>query len=114
MTIRMRSFVLKSLYVTEKSKMLEGLVDNSSNRCVEKCKNVKYTFLIFPSANKIEVKKAVEEMYKDQNIHVEKVNIIFLPSKKKRMKGRKEIGYTTRKKKAIVTLRAGEEIDFEV
>lgn len=73
--------------ITEKS--MDGLADR------------KYTFKVMKSANKIEVKKAVETLF---GVKVEKVNTISVKGKKKRM-GRSE-GYTSDWKKAIVTLTA--------
>jgi large subunit ribosomal protein L23 len=61
----------------------------------------KYTFRVANFANKIEIKKAVEQLF---NVKVEKVNTISVKGKKKRM-GRSE-GYTSDWKKAIVTLTA--------
>lgn len=60
----------------------------------------KYTFKVAKDANKIEIKKAVEQLFKD--VKVEKVNTMNVRGKKKRM-GRNE-GYTTAWKKAIVTI----------
>lgn len=60
----------------------------------------KYTFEVAKNANKIEIKKAVEQLFKD--VKVEKVNTMNVRGKKKRM-GRSE-GYTTAWKKAIVTI----------
>ena len=62
--------------------------------------NRKYTFKVAKSANKIEIKKAVEQLFKD--VKVEKVNTMNVRGKKKRM-GRNE-GYTAAWKKAIVTI----------
>jgi large subunit ribosomal protein L23 len=66
----------------------------------------KYAFKIARSANKIEVKKAVESLYK---VKVEKVNVALMSPKWKRV--RSSYGYTDMWKKAVVTLREG-EIDF--
>lgn len=60
----------------------------------------KYTFRVSKNANKIEIKKAVEQLFKD--VKVEKVNTMNVRGRKKRM-GRNE-GYTTAWKKAIVTI----------
>ncbi|MBD5080389.1 MAG: 50S ribosomal protein L23 [Ruminococcaceae bacterium] len=60
----------------------------------------KYTFEVAKDANKIEIKKAVEQLFKD--VKVAKVNTMNVRGKKKRM-GRNE-GYTTAWKKAIVTV----------
>ncbi len=61
----------------------------------------KYTFRVADSANKIEIAKAVEEIF---GVKVAKVNTISMKGKKRRM-GRFE-GYTSDWKKAVVTLKA--------
>ncbi len=61
----------------------------------------KYTFKVAKDANKIEIAKAVEELFK---VKVAKVNTISVRGKSRRM-GRYE-GYTASWKKAIVTLKA--------
>ncbi|SOC42228.1 50S ribosomal protein L23 [Salinicoccus kekensis] len=62
----------------------------------------KYTFDVDVKANKTQVKYAVEEIF---SVKVDKVNIMNVKPKKKRM-GRYE-GYTNRRRKAIVTLKEG-------
>ncbi|CAM4185517.1 50S ribosomal protein L23 [Lacicoccus alkaliphilus] len=62
----------------------------------------KYTFDVDVKANKTQVKHAVEEIF---DVKVEKVNIMNVKPKKKRM-GRYE-GFTNRRRKAIVTLKEG-------
>jgi len=59
----------------------------------------KYIFEVARSSNKIEIKKAVEEIY---NVKVAAVNTIKMPGKRKRV--RREIGHTASWKKAVVTL----------
>ena len=66
----------------------------------------KYLFCAAKSANKIEIKNAVEEIYK---VKVERVNTQTVKGKKKRV--RLVEGKTSDWKKAIVTLKAGEKID---
>ena len=61
----------------------------------------KYTFKVAKDANKIEIAKAVEEIFK---VKVAKVNTISVRGKARRM-GRYE-GYTPSWKKAVVTLTA--------
>ena len=68
----------------------------------------KYTFKVHPDANKTEVKRAVEEIF---DVEVDKVNIMNVKGKKKRM-GRFE-GKTAASKKAVVTLtKDSKEIEF--
>ena len=71
--------------ITESS--MEGLADR------------KYTFKVAKDANKIEIKKAVEEIFK---VKVEAVNTVNMKSKPKRV--RMVPGKTASWKKAIVTL----------
>ncbi len=60
----------------------------------------KYTFRVADKANKIEIAKAVEEIF---GVKVAKVNTISMKGHLRRM-GRNE-GYTSDWKKAIVTLK---------
>ncbi|KAF0177704.1 MAG: large subunit ribosomal protein L23 [Nitrospirae bacterium] len=62
---------------------------------------------VSPDANKHEVKQAMEEIFK---VKVDKVNIVNVPGKKKRYG--KFLGERSGKKKAIVTLKQGEKLDF--
>jgi len=66
-----------------------------------------YTFEVLPKANKIEIRKAVEEVF---NVKVVRVNTIQVRSKPKRMGA--FMGRSRSWKKAIVTLAAGEKIAF--
>lgn len=61
--------------------------------------DLKYTFEVAKDANKVEIKKAVEELF---DVKVAKVNTINVDGKLRRY-GRYE-GYTASRKKAIVTL----------
>ena len=62
----------------------------------------KYVFEVAPSAGKIEIKKAVEEIF---GVKVAKVNTMNVPGKAKRM-GAARPGRTKDWKKAIVQLTA--------
>jgi large subunit ribosomal protein L23 len=67
----------------------------------------KVGFLVRPDANRIEIKRAVETALK---VRVERVNVINVPGKLKRM-GR-FAGRRPDWKKAIVTLKAGEKLEM--
>jgi large subunit ribosomal protein L23 len=67
----------------------------------------KYTFEVLPKANKIEIRKAVEEVFK---VKVSSVHTIKVRSKPKKM-GR-FLGRSRSWKKAIVTLLPGQRIEF--
>lgn len=62
---------------------------------------------VSPDANRIEIKKAIEEIFK---VKVKKVSTINIKGKWKRF-GR-SIGKRPDRKKAIVTLKKGEKLDF--
>lgn len=66
-----------------------------------------YIFQVFKVATKPEVKKAVQEVY---GVDVEKVRIINVDRKKKRL-GR-TTGWKKGYKKAIVTIKKGQEIEL--
>ena len=70
-----------------------------------------YGFRVTPDANKLEIKKAVEEIYK---VSVENVNTMNYFGKRKSRYTRSGIinGKQAAYKKAIVTLKEGEIIDF--
>lgn len=75
---------------------------------MEDVQNRKYTFKVAVGANKTQVKRAIEEIF---DVEVEKVNIMNVIGKEKRM-GRNS-GMTAAAKKAIVTLTKGsKEIEF--
>mgnify|MGYP000945285379 FL=1 len=79
-----------------------------SERSMDQAAEKKYTFKVASDANKSEVKRAIEEIF---DVEVEKVNIMNVNGKKKRM-GRTE-GRRSAYKKAIVTLTAdSKEIEF--
>ena len=67
----------------------------------------KYVFVVAKAANKIEIAKAVSEIFK---VKVAKVNTVNVTGKKKRM-GRTQ-GKRPDYKKAIVKLAPGETIEF--
>ena len=66
----------------------------------------KYLFWVAKDSSKIEIKKAVEDIYK---IKVDGVNTIMMRGKSKRV--RYAIGKTPDWKKAVVTLKEGNKID---
>ena len=70
----------------------------------------KYTFEVFPNANRRQVASAVEKLF---DVKVVRVNILNQRSKSKRnrmVRGRS--GSTAAMKKAIVTLAEGESIEL--
>ena len=85
--------VLLRPYITEKTTAL--MAEN------------KYTFVVPLTANKIEIRQAVEQIFK---VRVLDVNTIRVMGKTKRMG--KNLGKRSDFKKAIVKLAPGERIEF--
>ncbi len=71
----------------------------------------RYGFLVENKANKIQIRKAVEEIY---GVTVESVNTMRYGGKKKSRFTKSGIlaGKTNAYKKAIITLAEGDQIDF--
>ncbi len=70
-----------------------------------------YSFVVNRKANKVEIRKAVEQFY---NVTVQSVNTMIVPGKNKTRTTRSGMlrGRVPGYKKAVVTLAPGEEIDF--
>ena len=73
---------------------------------VQSAKN-KYFFSVKIDANKIQIKQAIEDIYK---VKVADVNTQRVPGKLKRV--RSQVGMTPEWKRAIVTLKDGHKIDL--
>ena len=71
----------------------------------------RYGFLVDKKANKLQIKKAIKDIY---GVEVAEVNTMVYPGKKKSRFTRTGVisGQSTGYKKAIVTLEKGETIDF--
>lgn len=67
----------------------------------------KYTFKVYPQANKVQIKKAISNLY---GVKVKDIKIINIKSKKRVLRGieGRKSGY----KKAIVTLAEGYKIEI--
>ena len=85
--------IIKNLLRTEKGTIL--LTQN------------KYLFEVNKKANKLEIKKAVEEIYE---VKVSSINTVAMHGKQKRVRYKK--GKTPDWKKALVTLKQGSTIDI--
>ncbi|MBQ2506885.1 MAG: 50S ribosomal protein L23 [Bacteroidaceae bacterium] len=74
-------------------------------------KQNKFGFIVRPQANKLQIKKEVEELY---NVTVTDVNTMNYAGKNKTRYTRAGLvkGRTNAVKKAIVTLKEGDTIDF--
>jgi large subunit ribosomal protein L23 len=85
-----------------------------SEKSIDHSGRGKYTFEVHGDANKIQIKAAIEELYKKENVTVVGVNVLTTKAKEKR-RGTKRgriVGRTTPWRKAIVTLAPGQKIEF--
>ena len=71
----------------------------------------RYGFIVATGANKLQVKKAVEEMYNVVVTDVDTMNYMG-KVKSRYTKSGMQVGRTNNFKKAIVTLKSGDKIDF--
>ena len=90
--------------------VIKPLVTEKMTNITEKQSN-KFGFIVNPKANKIEIKKEIEEKY---NVNVVSVNTMRYAGKSKQRYTRAGVikGRQDAYKKAIVTLKEGETIDF--
>ncbi|OHE79300.1 MAG: 50S ribosomal protein L23 [Verrucomicrobia bacterium GWF2_62_7] len=86
--------IIKTLRVTEKGS-------------AQSAQSNQYTLEVASVANKIEIKQAIEKLFK---VKVLKVNTLTVHGKIKRM--RASVGKQSDWKKAIVTLKAGDKIEL--
>ena len=68
-----------------------------------------YTFVVDPSASKIEIREAVEAIF---NVRVARVNTLNRKGKRKRNRRQATFGTRSDTKRAIVTLAPGGRIDL--
>ena len=85
-----------------------------SEKSMDESQRGKYTFEVHPDANKIEIKAAIEELYKSEKVTVVGVNVLTTKAKEKRRGTRRGriIGHTSPWRKAVVTLASGQKITF--
>ncbi|WP_256012898.1 50S ribosomal protein L23 [Desertivirga xinjiangensis] len=90
--------ILKKPILTEKASLLTEKLN-------------RYAFQVDPRANKLQIKSAIEQMY---GVSIQAVNTIVVNGKAKsrHTKAGFVSGRTAKYKKAIVTLKDGEIIDF--
>lgn len=82
-----------------------------SEKSMDETQRGKYTFRVHDEANKLQVKAAIEELFK---VEVITVNVSTMKAKEKsrnRKRGRQR-GWTSPWKKAVVTLASGQKIEF--
>lgn len=87
--------IVKTLVLSEK---ISRGIESGNRYCVQADR----------AANKVEIKKAVEELFK---VQVLKINTLNRKGKRKRER-RQSYGRTSASKRAMVTLKAGDVIDI--
>ncbi len=94
----MAKTILVKPLITEKTEKLSEVLNQ-------------YSFVVNKQANKIEIKKAVEELY---GVQVTAVNTMIMPSKAKSRNTKSGLikGRVSGFKKAVITVEEGEVIDF--
>jgi large subunit ribosomal protein L23 len=85
-----------------------------SEKSIDESNRGKYTFAVHDRANKIQIKAAIEELYKKENVTVVSVNVLTTKAKEKKRGTRRGriVGHTTPWRKAVVTLAPGQKIEF--
>lgn len=89
--------------------LIKPILSEKINKQSEKLN--RYAFIVGRKANKLEIKKAVEEFY---GVQVKEVNTAVIPgkAKSKYTKAGLLVGRKSAKKKAYVTVAEGETIDL--
>ena len=93
---------MKNIYQT----IVRPVVTEKTNQLNEKLNQV--VFEVNWKATKPEIKHAVEKLF---NVHVQKVRTVKVAGKKKNY-GRKRIQRVSPWKKAFITLKEGDKLDF--
>ena len=109
------AFIVKPLVtekmtaITEKSSVEKSYKVKGETRT--KKAETKYGFIVLPEANKLEIKKEIESLY---NVTVIDVNTARYAGKRQSRYTRKGLikGQKNAYKKAIVSLKEGDSIDF--
>jgi len=86
---------IHSILLTEKATLLSEKLN-------------KYVFRVPPSANKLQIKRAIEVIFKKKVVDVNTANY----AGKKKRERRADFGRRPNWKKAIVTLKEGEKLDI--
>lgn len=82
-----------------------------SEKSMDHTQRSKYTFAVHDRANKLQIKAAVEELFKVTVLDVNVLNTKAKEKSRNRRRGR-VTGYTSPWKKAVVTVKPGDTIEF--
>lgn len=89
------------------------VVSEKSYASSSKGQKAQYVFKCHPTANKVQIRQAVEKAFESQKLVVVAVNTVTMKGKERvRSRGRKRVrGHSHNWKKAIVTLAPGQKIE---
>ncbi len=89
--------------------LIKPVLTEKVNKQIEKLRS--YTFIVDRKSNKLEIKKAIEEFY---GVTVTEVNTSVVPAKAKNRNTKSGVisGRKPAKKKAVVRVAEGEEINL--
>jgi len=85
-----------------------------SEKSIDESTRGKYTFAVHADANKIQIKAAIEELYKADKVTVVAVNVLTKRARTKTTGTRRGrvFGRVSGWRKAIITLAPGQKIQF--
>ena len=85
-----------------------------SEKSIDESSRGKYTFAVHPDANKIQIKAAIEELYKADKVTVVAVNVLTKRPRTKTTGTRRGrvFGRVSGWRKAVITLAPGQKIQF--
>lgn len=91
-----------------KNILIKPLITEKSESLAQ---NRQYAFKVAKDANKIQIQKAIEDMF---NVAVQSVNTAVMPGKAKTRQSKRNVmrGQKPSFKKAYITLREGEKLEF--
>jgi len=100
--------IIKGVWDKEKTQIQRDLYNQRRTEGMKESCPSQYSFVVDRRANKFQIRKAVQELFK---VGVTNVNTMMVRGKVKR--GRtKMAGFTGNWKKAVVTLKEGESIEL--
>ena len=92
--------------------VLSPIITEEAQIQTAKSRSAKYTFRVTPKATKSQIRDAVEEIFKKNEIRVVAVNTMNYEGKVRNRMASRRPGRRPNWKKAIVTLRPGDAIEL--
>jgi len=105
------AIIIKPIVTEKMTKVTEASSRPRKKKDASAPVNCVYGFFVAPAANKIQIKKAVEEKFGVTVLSVNTINYLGKTKSRYTKKGL-QVGKKSDFKKAIVTLKEGDQIDF--